>query len=57
MRKKECPILTHTNPTNHTPTVVIGIDHGYGNIKTASTCFRAGVTVWDYTFLCQCRNL
>ena len=46
-RKKECPILTHTNPTNHTPTVVIGIDHGYGNIKTANTCFRAGVTAWD----------
>ena len=39
--------MTHTNPTNHMPTVVIGIDHGYGNIKTANTCFRAGVTVWD----------
>ena len=39
--------MTHTNPTNHTSTVVIGIDHGYGNIKTANTCFRAGVTAWD----------
>ena len=39
--------MTHTNPTNLTPTVVIGIDHGYGNIKTANTCFRAGVTAWD----------
>ena len=39
--------MTHMNPTNHTPTVVIGIDHGYGNIKTANTCFRAGVTAWD----------
>ena len=27
--------------------VVIGIDHGYGNIKTANTCFRAGVTAYD----------
>ena len=27
--------------------VVIGIDHGYGNIKTASTCFPTGVTAWD----------
>ena len=27
--------------------VVIGVDHGYGNIKTANTCFPTGVTVWD----------
>ena len=27
--------------------IVIGIDHGYGNIKTANTCFRAGVTAYD----------
>lgn len=27
--------------------VVIGIDHGYGNIKTARTCFQTGVTVHD----------
>lgn len=26
---------------------VIGIDHGYGNIKTANTCFRTGVTRYD----------
>ncbi len=28
-------------------TIVIGIDHGYGNIKTAHTCFKAGVTAYD----------
>ena len=27
--------------------VIIGIDHGYGNIKTAHTCFQTGVTAHD----------
>lgn len=27
--------------------VVIGVDQGYGNIKTANECFRAGVTIYD----------
>ena len=27
--------------------IVIGIDHGYGNIKTASACFRTSVTAYD----------
>ena len=27
--------------------IVIGIDHGYGNIKTAPTCFKAGVAAYD----------
>ena len=27
--------------------IIIGIDHGYGNIKTANTCFMAGVTAYD----------
>ena len=26
---------------------VIGIDHGFGNIKTAERCFRSGVTVCE----------
>ena len=30
-----------------TEPVVIGIDHGYGNIKTARTCFQTGVTTHD----------
>ena len=30
-----------------TNTIIVGIDHGYGNIKTAHTCFRAGVTAYD----------
>ena len=31
---------------NQSP-LVIGIDHGYGNIKTASACFRTSVTAYD----------
>lgn len=30
-----------------TPEVVIGIDHGYGNIKTANFCFSSGVIAYD----------
>ena len=26
---------------------IIGVDHGYGNIKTANTCFKAGVTAHE----------
>ena len=33
--------LTNTKP------VIIGIDHGYGNIKTAHAIFKTGVTVCD----------
>ena len=32
---------------NTTKPVIIGIDHGYGNIKTAHTCFKTGVTAYD----------
>jgi len=35
----------YTN-TNSKP-VIIGIDHGYGNIKTAHTCFKTGVAAYD----------
>ena len=28
-------------------TKIIGIDHGYGNIKTANCCFPTGVTVYN----------
>lgn len=34
-------LTNHSNPRNP---VIIGIDHGYGNIKTAHTCFQTGVT-------------
>ena len=27
--------------------VVIGVDHGYGNIKTANFCIPTGGTAWD----------
>lgn len=28
-------------------TYIIGVDHDYGNIKTANCCFQTGVTVYD----------
>ena len=40
-------MLTNTNPITRNPTVVIGVDHGYGNIKTANTCFPAGVVAYE----------
>ena len=27
--------------------VIIGLDHGYGNVKTAHACFQTGVTRHD----------
>ena len=35
------------NFTNNEQPVIIGIDHGYGNIKTAHCCFKSGVAVYD----------
>ncbi len=35
------------NYTINNKPVIIGIDHGYGNIKTAHTCFRTGVSSYD----------
>ena len=32
---------------NSTKPVIIGIDHGYGNIKTAHAVFRTGVTAYN----------
>lgn len=29
-------------------TKIIGIDHGYGNMKTASCCFPTGITAYDH---------
>ena len=26
---------------------IIGVDHGYGNIKTANHCFKTGITAYD----------
>ena len=36
MKNKENQIIT-----------VIGVDHGYGNLKTACRCFQAGVTRYE----------
>ena len=35
------------NILNHNATIIIGIDHGYGNIKTAHHCFKTGVASYD----------
>ena len=32
------------NILNHNAPTIIGIDHGFGNVKTAHTCFKSGVT-------------
>ena len=29
-------------------TKIIGIDHGYGNMKTANCCFPTGVTAYEH---------
>ena len=28
-------------------TKIIGIDHGYGNMKTANHCFKTGISAYD----------
>ena len=33
--------------------IIIGVDHGYGNIKTANHCFRTGITAYDSEPLSQ----
>ena len=35
------------NNTNSNRVIVVGIDHGFGQMKTAHTCFKTGVTVHD----------
>ena len=32
---------------NGQPVIVIGVDHGYSNMKTAHACFPSGVKAWD----------
>ena len=40
-----------THPRNYKEkykeTYIIGVDHGYGNMKTANCCFQTGVTVYE----------
>ncbi|MDO5826069.1 MAG: ParM/StbA family protein, partial [Methanosphaera sp.] len=37
----------NNNNYNNTNPIIIGIDHGYGNIKTAHCCFKTGVAAYD----------
>ena len=36
-----------TTTNNNSSVVVIGLDHGFGQMKTAHTCFKTGVTAHD----------
>ena len=45
-RRKGSTMNFINNPIPGGP-VIIGIDHGYGNIKTAHCCFRTGVAAYD----------
>ena len=44
---KKGEIIMNVNKNQSGTPIVIGIDHGYGNIKTASACFRTSVTAYD----------
>lgn len=37
----------YDNQNITTTPIILGIDHGYGQIKTAHYCFTAGVTTCD----------
>ncbi len=39
--------MSFINTSSTARPVVIGIDHGFGNIKTAHSCFKTGVTAYD----------
>lgn len=41
--------MSNYNNYNNTNPIIIGIDHGYGNIKTATAhcCFKTGVAAYD----------
>ena len=39
--------MNFMNNCNSTNPIIIGIDHGYGNIKTAHCCFKTGVAAYD----------
>ena len=41
MRRKGITMKTIKN------TRIIGIDHGYGNMKTANHCFKTGISTYD----------
>jgi plasmid segregation protein ParM len=45
-KRQKGTIMNFYTSTNSKP-VIIGIDHGYGNIKTAHTCFKTGVAAYD----------
>lgn len=41
-KERKCKIMKNLNETK-----IIGIDHGYGNIKTANHCFKTGIMGYD----------
>ena len=40
-------IMRMMKNNNNETVMVIGIDHGYGNMKTATRCFPSGVARYD----------
>ena len=38
--------MNYTNNNSNRP-IAIGLDHGFGNMKTAHCCFQSGVTVHE----------
>ena len=40
----------------HNDTLIIAVDHGYGNMKTANHCFPSGILAHEGepTFICSC---
>ena len=40
-------IMRMMKNNNNETVMVIGIDHGYGNMKTATRCFPSGVAIYD----------
>ena len=35
------------NNMNTNAPIIVGVDHGFGNIKTAHVCFQTGVSFYD----------
>lgn len=40
-------LLDGTNEYSHDGAIIIGVDHGYGNMKTAHCCFKSGIDTKD----------
>lgn len=48
-------MITDYNTPNRP--VIIGLDHGYGNMKTAHACFQTGVTRHEKASCAVCGSM